>query len=336
MQRTVNFILIIGLWVCSSACEFVLFDNPEKQDPVSTFEYLWNECNNKYSYFEYKGIDWEEVHSRYRPMVSESIGHDSLFTVLASMLNELRDAHVNLVSPFNVSHYDIQLTGPQNVNGRNVQKNYLGDDFQVTGPFNHNFIDDGNIGYIFYPSFANTFTHEQLDYIFTRYKHVHGLIFDLRSNGGGTPENIYKILDRLSSAKTLLYYSYLKSGPGHEEFASGVPAYSSPIGRPGFKGPFVVLTNRGTYSAASFFTLGARELPNCTIMGDTTGGGLGLPNGGQLPNGWTYRFSVSRTLTTTGENYENGIPPDIISLLTPEDEANGIDTLIEDAIKLLK
>jgi len=30
------------------------------------------------------------------------------------------------------------------------------------------------------------------------------------------------------------------------------------------------------------------------LIGDTTGGGWGLPNGGQLPNGWTYRLSITK------------------------------------------
>jgi C-terminal processing protease CtpA/Prc len=48
------------------------------------------------------------------------------------------------------------------------------------------------------------------------------------------------------------------------------------------------------------------------LLGDTTGGGLGMPNGGQLPNGWTYRFSVTQSLTLgKSPAYENGVPPDI-------------------------
>jgi C-terminal processing protease CtpA/Prc len=47
-------------------------------------------------------------------------------------------------------------------------------------------------------------------------------------------------------------------------------------------------------------------------MGDTTGGGGGLPNGGQLPNGWTYRFSISQLLDLNGNNYaEDGVAPEI-------------------------
>jgi C-terminal processing protease CtpA/Prc len=39
-----------------------------------------------------------------------------------------------------------------------------------------------------------------------------------------------------------------------------------------------------------------------------------LPNGGQLPNGWYYRFSVSQLLDLNGENHaEDGVVPDIVA-----------------------
>src|SRR5688572_9229204 len=120
MRNAITFILLAGVLSSGSSCERALFDEPIRQDAVTTFEYMWNQCNEKYSFFDYKGIDWNEVHDRYRPLVSNNMGDDSLFNVLASMLHELRDAHVNLVSPFNVSHYDIELTGAQNFNMRNV------------------------------------------------------------------------------------------------------------------------------------------------------------------------------------------------------------------------
>ncbi|HPH18660.1 MAG TPA: S41 family peptidase [Haliscomenobacter sp.] len=97
-----------------------------------------------------------------------------------------------------------------------------------------------------------------------------------------------------------------------------------------------VLIDRGTFSAASFFALGAREVDNMIVIGDKSGGGLGLPNGGQMPNGWTYRFSISQTLSPAGENFENGVPPDIQVILTKSDRDRGVDTVIERAIQELK
>jgi C-terminal processing protease CtpA/Prc len=77
-------------------------------------------------------------------------------------------------------------------------------------------------------------------------------------------------------------------------------------------------------------------LDNVILVGDTTGGGLGMPNGGQLPNGWTYRFSVTQTLDLNGNNWENGVPPDVLAILSPADVANGKDSVIEKAIEELR
>jgi hypothetical protein len=334
MKRIYGYIVVMSCMLFVS-CEQVLFEEDEADDPEAVFEYMWRQCRDKYAFFEYKNIDWDEVHRQYRPLVHPGISDDSLFNVMGAMLNELRDAHVNLVSRFNVSHYPIRLTGPENVNFRNIQENYLRSDFMSTGPFAHNFIHDGRIGYILYPSFANIVDDDQLDYIFKRYANTKGLIIDLRSNGGGNPQNIYRIVNRFTSERTFLFNSYLKNGPGPDDFTKPQAAYAVPSNKPGFRGNVVVLTNRGTYSAASFFVLSARALSNVTIMGDTTGGGLGLPNGGQLPNGWTYRFSTSKTLDPDRNNFENGIPPDVRSILTKADEDQGIDTVIEDAAVLL-
>ena len=78
-------------------------------DPVSNFESLWQTANDKYSFFEYKGIDWDAVYDEYRPRVYDGMTNYQLFQVLKEMLNELRDGHVNLISPFNISVFDIDL-----------------------------------------------------------------------------------------------------------------------------------------------------------------------------------------------------------------------------------
>ena len=97
-----------------------------------------------------------------------------------------------------------------------------------------------------------------------------------------------------------------------------------------------MLTDRGTYSSGSFFTLMAKAIPNMMVMGDTTGGGLGLPNGGQLPNGWTYRCSITQTLDVDSNNYENGVPPDVRVVVDKLRLAQGIDDVLEAAMNEIK
>ena len=70
-------------------------------------------------------------------------------------------------------------------------------------------------------------------------------------------------------------------------------------------------------------------------MGDTTAGGLAIPAGGALPNGWHYRFGVTRTLSPEGINYENGVPPDITVHLDPVATAQLRDNIIDSACAII-
>ncbi|MBK9488702.1 MAG: S41 family peptidase [Haliscomenobacter sp.] len=320
------------------SCETLIFDQEATDNPRENFDYLWRQCNEKYSFFEYKKIDWQAMNAKYAAQIKDKMTSDELFKVLFSMLNELQDGHVNLISPFRQSRFDFDLLGPENIDLRVVRENYLKNDYIITGPFQHNVVGaDKKIAYVRYNSFEDRVAPAHVAYILSYYRNTQGLILDIRQNGGGSAANIFKILNQLVSEKTLLYNSFLKSGPGKDDFAGPQPAYAEPDeNRFKYGKKIAVLIDRGTFSAASFFALGAREVDNMIVIGDKSGGGLGLPNGGQMPNGWTYRFSISQTLSPAGENFENGVPPDIQVILTKSDRDRGVDTVIERAIQELK
>lgn len=320
------------------SCETLIFEQEVADNPRENFDYLWQQCNDKYSFFAYKNIDWSAIRSKYEPQIKDKMTSDELFKVLFAMLNELRDGHVNLISPFRQSRYDFDLLGPENIDVRVVREHYLKSDYVITGPFEHNVVGtDKKVAYVRYDSFDGKVSPAHVNYLLSYYRNMSGLIFDIRQNGGGSAANVFKILNQIVSEKTLLYNSYLKSGPGPEDYEGPQPAYAEPNeDRFKFNKKIAVLIDRGTFSAASFFALAAREVDNIVLIGDRTGGGLGIPNGGQLPNGWTYRFSISRTLSPAGENFENGVPPDIQVVLTKGDRDRGVDTVIERAIQELK
>src|SRR5690606_15462374 len=127
---------------------------------------------------------------------------------------------------------------------------------------------------------------------------VDGVILDLRSNGGGAIQNAHNLAGRFTDVERIGFYSRLKNGPGPTDFGPEQAVHVIPSGSPlKFTGNVAILTNRSSYSATSMFCLHMRALPNVRLIGDTTGGGLGVPNGGELPNGWTYRFSVSQSMS---------------------------------------
>ncbi len=336
MKKIKQQLLILAILPLIFGCESIFFEKENATKSAGeNFEYLWKECNEKYAYMDYKKINWNAIHDQYAAKIHEGMSDDSLFSVLGNMLNELKDGHVNLKSYFNVSHYNFQQQGPDNFNFRLIEDNYLPKNYYVSGPFIHDFIAGGKVGYIRFNEFTGTVTDDNLNFILKRYASTQGIIFDIRENGGGAVSDVFKILSHLVYGKVHVYDTRIKSGKGYNEFSEKVPGYAESSSGYKYAKQFVILTDRGTFSAASFTTLAARELANVTIMGDTTGGGLGLPNGGQLPNGWIYRFSITQTLDLKGNNYENGIPPDIQVVMKAEDAAKGKDTVIERALKLI-
>jgi C-terminal processing protease CtpA/Prc len=263
------------------------------------------------------------------------MSQDSLFRVLGAMLNELRDDHTNLISPFNVSVYQVDLTGADNYEERTIRENYLKNDMYITGGFTHGFIANRTVGYVRYSSFMNGVSDADLDFILKRYQNAKGLILDLRENGGGSIINVPMILNRFVSQKTLVGYERTRNGVGRNDFSKDEEFYLVPSDYVQYTKPVMVLIDRCSYSATTFFALATKALPNVTLIGDTTGGGGGLPNGGQLPNGWTYRFSITQLLDLNKNNYaEAGVPADIPAQLNLTDRTS--DAIIERAILALQ
>ena len=330
-------ILLFGLLaLCFASCERAFMESDASDDPVSVFDYLWDKVDQQYAFFDVKGIDWDSVREVYRPMVYEDMDNDSLFRVCAAMLNTLQDGHTNLISSFDLSHYDsvyYKMYAEKNIDEDLVLLNYLTINFHTTGSFTHNAIRNGKVAYIRYVSFSNDISETSLKHITKCYNNCQGMILDLRQNGGGSKNNIASLLSIFDNHKQPLYLTQIKSGPGHNDFTELEAVYATDtcILETPYTKPVAVLIDRGSYSATSFFSICTMAYPNIRLFGDYSGGGLGLPNGGALPNGWTYRFSITRTIALDGGNYENGVPTAERVILDPACTAQGIDNVIEAA-----
>ena len=339
-MKKLHFLSFILIGIVTVSCERAFMEPDEPSNPVNVFDYLWNKVDQQYAFFDVKGVNWDSVYEVYRPKVYDDMPLDSFFGVCAAILNTLQDGHTNLVSNFDVSHNDsvyYRMYADRNIDNEVVVLNYLTVNYHTTGNFAHNAIRDGQVAYIRYTSFSNAISSDNLSYLLNRYKDCKGMIIDLRQNGGGSVDNIGKMLSIFDNHKQPLYQTQIKSGPGHDDFTELTTVYAEdvdyddPFTEEPYTKPVAVLIDRGSYSATSFFALCTMAYPNIRLFGDYTGGGLGLPNGGALPNGWTYRFSVTRPLDLAGHNYDNGVPPDVRVILDPACTAQGIDNVIETA-----
>jgi len=322
---------VLYLIIIFSSCEEVFIEADPKNDPVVNFDFLWSELDQKYSFFDFKKIDWDSVYNVYRPQVNSGTPREELFNVMASMLNTLQDGHVNLRSEFNISKYENWfLDYPANFEREMILYYYLGNDYKITGPLLHKEID--GVGYVRYGSFQSIIDEDDLDYVFTTYKNSKGIIIDIRGNEGGDPANGFKILERIVKDRKIIYRHAFKNGPAHNAFESFNDVYLEPdMEKIRYDKKVVVLTNRLVYSAANYFSAICRVY-GILLIGDQTGGGGGAPAGSELPNGFHVNYSSSVCLLPDGYNIENGIPPDIKVDMTDEDKLNHIDTIIETAI----
>ncbi|OHX68153.1 hypothetical protein NH26_18280 [Flammeovirga pacifica] len=343
--------------VVLSSCENLFIEKDPTSNNRETFRYLWQKTNDQYSYFELKNIDWDSVYNVYNGIITDNMPQEEFFGHMFDMMATLKDGHVNLYSPFNVSRYPELAVPDSNYDVRIIRAHYLSDYYAQTGPLTndliHTYDDTGakvplvkevngenkGILYVRYSSFSSMISNYDIDYIITRYRNVtEGMIFDVRSNGGGSPLNIFQICKRFippSSGTITLYHSRNKVGPGPNDFDEWIPAEISPKGYH-YPGKIVILTDRGCYSATSYFATAiqaVKKLHPVKIIGVPTGGGLGAPRGGQLPNGWYYRMSVTQTRSVDGDTgFELGVPPDIVVTQQPVDTQKNKDTLIERAI----
>ena len=335
MKRQLGF-WVIGIFMLSlfQSCEKSLLPKDPTNDPITNFEYLWQDVRDRYSYFEMKAINWDSIYSVFKPMIRQNMSDSELFEVLAEMVNQLRDGHVNLASPFDQSrHWDWFLDHPANFNEDLVQRYYLGKDHLLTGPLRNIMID--SILYIYYESFSQTITQKQIDILADRCRQAKGVIVDVRNNGGGNLSNAYLLSSCFSDATKAFAEERVKTGPGVEQFSPWRTLELSSPNKNAFTGSVIVLTNRACYSATTFFAQMMKVLPNTVLLGDQTGGGGGIPVSGQLPNGWTYRMSVTQTKDMNGYQLELGVLPDVPMTLLQEDESNHRDTYIEAAFDII-
>lgn len=323
---------VMIMFIMSSCNNWLLPEEPTTA-PLEIFDSLWEDVNERYSFFEHKNIDWQGIRTSYRAKVSNTISTKGLFDVLAEMLFELRDGHVNLNAGFdNSRNWEWYQDFPDNYDQNLIDSRYLGRDFWISGPLKHQFLND--VLYVNYRSFSQDISKGNLQVILERARQGRGMIIDVRSNGGGSLGNAYTLASCFTDTEVVVAKKRIKNGPEMDDFSSW-ENISIPAGENAYTGPVVVLTNRRSYSATTFFAQMMKELPQVILIGDQTGGGGGIPAYGELPNGWTYRFSTTQTVDLEGRQLEDGVMVDISVDQSPISTLRGEDNIITTALQVL-
>jgi C-terminal processing protease CtpA/Prc len=352
-----------------TGCERLFLQPSPPTDNASVFDSMWETIDRRYTFFDFKRIDWNDVRARYRPRAVSAQSDGELFAVLAEALNELQDDHTNLFSQFNISRARPFFKDSANFDDEILNRVYLKNQEFISGSLVNAVLERGGkkYGYIRYDSFSSPLDTASWNSVVRRFREqkVEGVTLDLRNNGGGALANVSFLASRLAKAQSEGLLELIKNGPGRNDYdaprkfivrvdsAARAQAYRLADMR------VAVLTNRNSYSAASFLpaVLKAPEFDHVKLIGDHTGGGSGLPVDFQLPNAWTYRFSGTKTLIPAGRvsraealavapranhdadwelgyNFEWGVPVDIRVQMNLADRSR--DAILERAMDYLE
>lgn len=333
--------LIIVLTLLSS-CARQLIGVAKANTPVSNFETLWKDFDLHYGAFIVKKIDWQASYIKYRPMISETMNEQSLYTVLVKMLDTLNDDHIYLrpTKKTGLPWYSGGILGRVAVEDfkKEVAQSYLVQKTKYNNALEYGLFPN-NIGYINIIDVGldiNIYS-KAMDTILTNLKDSKGIIIELRENGGGEDRVAQYIANRFASSRHLSFSSSLRRGPKHSDFNSPINFYTEPAGNFQYTKPVIMLTNLNVFSSGETFVLAMLQNTNVRSVGDVTGGALSDAINRELPNGWAYRMPLADVRDANGKNLEGiGIMPTYVIKNTKEDIGQGKDKALEKALSLLQ
>ena len=157
---------------------------------------------------------------------------------------------------------------------------------------------------------------------------LHGLILDLRGNGGGTVADPARLLGAFIHGKAWIYDCDVHGNCTATYTDSSVPLLHLPL---------VVLTDRNCVSACDAFSGAVKDLRLGTLVGTRTAGIVSAPAAGYLLDDGSVLGLPAKHEVSAHHELINGIgvAPDYYIPLTAQDLSTGHDPDIAKALSLL-
>ena len=329
----VFFLLLLSLIL---SCKDLIVTDPETNLNVQDFEAAWKRIRDVYPYLEFKKINWDSIYTIYRPRAENAKG-DEFFLVFRDLLAELKDGHVYYrtkgggeVYPY----YPQRHFKDRHAYSPFVVRKYFDRELRLTESKSIEYeIIPGNIGYAFLSDFHKNYLTDEFPGVLEYLKNTKGLILDIRQKRGGDYKNIEAVITRFLTEP-------LERNDAYTYGEKWVLPPFQPSGPFQYTNPVVVLINGSTFSAGEFTTEILKQLPQVTVVGDTTGGGS--VGGGDeslflLPSGKSIEIGFIDIRRYDGLPWEwLGIAPDVRVEQTEADILDGRDKQLEYAIDMLK
>jgi carboxyl-terminal processing protease len=154
-----------------------------------------------------------------------------------------------------------------------------------------------------------------------------GLVFDLRNNPGGFLDQAVKVASQFIDEGNILV----------ERFSDGTErVYEAQKNGLALDVPLVVLVNAGSASASEIVAGAIQDTGRGTLIGETTFGKGSVQLLHNLRDGSELRVTVARWFTPNDRLiHGEGLEPDLVVEMTPEDLDAGLDPQLDRAVEYL-
>lgn len=354
--------IICTAFLAFASCEKYETVKEVDTDFVNNYDAFWNMVNEQYCFLgtrfgNDKNVDWKAVYDKWMPVVKNDVKNEyELFNIIGKSLDVLRDGHIWMISDFKVysnNEYYLKPDG-ETYYGQDfvpglVRSYYLDssegkDDYKGDKAFmTRNGVEYGMIeregkkfAYIYYDMFTVELTEIDFKYIDPVVQEADAIILDIRDNPGGSGVLGLELAGHFFTERKLVGYSAHKDGSGHDDFTEPHEMHVTPSKKYNWAHKkTALLTNRGVYSTANLFAhVLKNHAPNVIQVGQTSGGGGGMPMSHYLPNGWLVVFASNILLDENMNHIEPGIAPDYEAEIG-DYQATGKDGIVEKAIEEL-
>ncbi len=216
-------------------------------------------------------------------------------------------------------------------------------DLSRTSPFTYRTTEE-NIGVLHISGFSDEEMNEQFEALYEEILQTTALVIDLRNNTGGNSGYADYILQHLTKDPIPLrtWYSpmyiaaFASWGIKQEKYCQE-GGWLSPVDKPIYTQPVVLLVNGSTYSSPENFCADFRDIKRGTI--------IGTPSGGSTGNGVVVSVIpglLDAWICSKEDRYADGSPfvgvgilPDIEVVENAQDYLEGRDLLLEKAVEYL-
>ncbi|HRZ98589.1 MAG TPA: S41 family peptidase, partial [Paludibacter sp.] len=285
----------------------------------NTFNTFWSIMDERYVYFEEKKLNWDSIFTIYSNKAKQIKSEADLKIMLQEILDTWNDDHVSITINNNQK---IILSSKQSIKSSTKYyapiNKYNFENYEVKNDLFYTFQNrERRYGYIHFGDLNEIIPVDLIKNSLENLLFDKGLIVDLRRCGGGYLSCTYRVSELFYTGEKILFYKQPKTNKGRNDFGKLEPVSHNGIGIIPETTPIILLTDSIQYSAGNLLAFILNDLPNTITVGTTTTGGGATVQYVRLPNGWLLAYPSIKLFSTTGQNMEYGLKPDVFNSFTP-------------------